>query len=187
MTKHIVNGLTIEESSLGKSGYYGSSVSASWRKETPFIAAVGYPSDPILRALIKTQMDSTSYHLGSYDDCRKAAYVIAYYLNDKKAVIEERNEGEIDIPFPAELFDLPEYFTLQDAQAFIAASKNVRKGNKKFDHTKADKALDKYANNFQVYKIPHDVTNLVATMKVLYENGMSLSFAAETVAETCKR
>jgi len=191
MTKYVVNRLTIEETTRDcRIPYHGANMSSSWRPSAPFGAALGYPSEvkePELYALAKARKPkNTSLHLGYYDDCRKAAYVVAYYLNDRKTVLEEWGNGDIDISFPAELFNLPEYMTLAEAQAFIEVERIKKIGPPKpFDTTKGEKALNK-AYNFKVHRF-NDSANLsdaLEAMEKLILERISYVKAAEQVMET---
>lgn len=138
MKKYKVNGLTILESENNSiSGYYGSTVSAAWTLdyENPFIARMTEinPFDHAeLKKLIPNK-EPSSYHLGYYSDSREAAYVAAMYRENPLKTLQMRfGNRKVDVDFPKELYDIPEYYTLNDAQKDIdiAIKKNKSKKQK---------------------------------------------------------
>jgi len=116
---HKVNGIEINYSSRGNTGYLGAAFCPSWtmNAEKPFIAACGKPSDPALVDLLRAP-DATALHLGHYADSREAAYVTGLYKADPEGILRElmtNGHNGLEVDFPAELYDLPEFLTKEEA------------------------------------------------------------------------
>lgn len=189
MTTYIVNGLAIETSTKGQSGYLGSTFSILWRRKTPFLAALTNPTDPALVKLFRRKK-STSLHLGDYDDSRKAAYVTAYYKAHPREALENVAKNAIlEIEFPAALFDLPVFLPLEDAQALIKAYKDTkRKPPRPFNTVKADKLVDTIAGVRSGYQITNENSLLIiSAMEVLQQAGKTYAEALIEAAEPYKR
>jgi hypothetical protein len=137
MTK--INGYEINRG-RGRTGYFGTCFSPEWRShdEAPFIAFIDpstIPSAEYELVASRISPNATTIHLGYYDDSRKAAYVAAMYKANPSDVVRQwlNNDKQVDVNFPKELFDLPEYLTLSDAQKLLVgrgikiASKTSRK------------------------------------------------------------
>ena len=121
---NIINGLEIAYSDRGYTGYRGASFSPSWTMnlEKPFIAACGKPSDPALVGLLRAP-EATALHLGHFADAREAAYVTALYKSDPVGILTElyhNGHNGLNVSFPAELYDLPEFLTKAEAQELVA-------------------------------------------------------------------
>lgn len=196
MTIYTVNGLALPTSTAGQTGYLGSTFSVIWRKNTPFIAAIVNPTDPDLLELLRSKK-STSLHLGSYDDSRKAAYVAAYYKAHPKEALENlQNNAILDIEFPAELFDLPVFLPLEDAQALIQAYVDAKpkKPRAPFKRDKGDKLIDTIAGAGSGYRTGVSGINnessvtILDAMEVLYnEHRKTYAEALIEAAEPYKK
>lgn len=118
-----VNGVVIETSDRGRSGYLGVTVSPAWTLDTdnPFIACLSNPvNDPILSKWL-TAKERQSLHLGNFSDSREAAYVCGLYKNDPESILKDiYYNGKANVVFPNEIYDLPVYLSLEDAQTLIA-------------------------------------------------------------------
>ena len=117
----VVNGYKIN-TGRGQAGYAGTCFSTEWRGHdaAPFIATATRPNDNSLDKYIAP--GARVLHLGYYDDSRKAAYVAAMYQHDPKATVQLwiAHNKQIEVEYPKELFELPEYLTLEDAQRMLA-------------------------------------------------------------------
>jgi len=124
-----INGLQIETSNIGRSGYNAVTFSPVWTQDlnAPFIAEKRNPvNDPVLSEYL-LQPNSDSVKLGYYADAREAAYVVAMYNDDVESVLKELFEtGEIAVQFPKELYELPVYLTLEEAQEMIEVERIKR-------------------------------------------------------------
>jgi hypothetical protein len=133
--KYNINGITIETSDRGRSGYLGVTVSPAWTLDTnhPFIACLSNPiDDPVLSKWL-TAKERQSLHLGNFGDSREAAYVCGLYKNDPESILKEIYfNGKVNVVFPQEVYDLPEYLSLKDAQTLIAGNlqKKTTSGSK---------------------------------------------------------
>lgn len=129
MKTYTVNNIKVVESNKSLSGYYGATVSPAWTLDyqKPFIARMSEinPFDhDELRKLVPNK-DPSSYHLGYYQDSREAAYVAAMYRDDPLTVLKARfGNSRVEAVFPKELYDLPVYYTLKQAQEDIDCHKN---------------------------------------------------------------
>jgi hypothetical protein len=152
--KYNVNGLEITTSDVGRSGYHGVTFSPAWTLDEnyPFIAMTSNPvNDPVLSKWL-TARERTSLHLGHYSDAREAAYVYAIYKDEPEEVLKQFYHGTFNPDFPKELYDLPVFLKLEDAQEEIRKVKTVKKV----------KRLDKN----QVYQIARENIK-VKDMKIL--------------------
>lgn len=135
MTTFTVNNVEIKTSTRGVTGYEGSTFSPAWTLDMnkPFIAAIGNPTEAKLVKLLRAP-ERTALHLGIYADSREAAYVVALYrANPEQILAEHYATGHVDVDFPSELYNLPEYMTNAEAQKLIAETRATRKetGTKK--------------------------------------------------------
>jgi hypothetical protein len=132
---NLINGIEINYSSRGNTGYLGAAFCPSWtmNAEKPFIAACGKPSDPALVDLLRAP-DATALHLGHYADSREAAYVTALYKADPEGILRElQNNGHngLEVTFPAELYDLPEILTKEEALKLNIEYKTRKRSGRK--------------------------------------------------------
>jgi hypothetical protein len=185
--KHMINGLHIETSDRGRSGYLGVTVSPAWTLdiENPFIACLTNPiNDPVLSKWL-TAKERSSLHLGTFSDSREAAYVCALYKNDPETILKELYfNGKVNVDFPIELYNLPVYITLEEAQDLIAETlrnktkngetrskeklhindvlmiaRNYTNGKKIVNISIVRKGLE---NNIKTFKTAEDVENYIA-------------------------
>lgn len=127
--KYTVNGLEISTSDVGRSGYLGATFSPAWtlNENYPFIAMAQNPvNDPVLSKWL-TAKERQSLHLGHYSDAREAAYVYAMYQNDPEEVLKQFYHGTFNPVFPLELYNLPVFLKLKEAQQEIIKVKAVKK------------------------------------------------------------
>jgi hypothetical protein len=132
---YTVNGLEIKTSDSGRSGYLGVTFSPAWtlNENYPFIAMTANPTDnPVLSKWL-TAKQRGSLHLGHYADSREAAYVHAMYQNEPEEVLKQFYYGTFVPKFPRELYDLPVFLKLEEAQQEIIKVKTVKKVVKAFD------------------------------------------------------
>lgn len=128
--------------------------------------------------------------LGVFDDVRDAAYVGQEFYgtsgDDRDENLEELFAGNTSVvAVPHGKWDNP-----ADVVSMNKAKKRIktRRMGKVFDPKKADKAVDVFANQRRLYKIGNmENAAAIAAMKPLFEDGMSLTLAAETVCEKYKR
>lgn len=126
--KYTVNGLEIPTSDIGRSGYLGVTFSPAWtlNEDYPFIAMTANPvNDPVLAKWL-TAKQRQSLHLGHYSDSREAAYVHAMYQNDPEEVLKQFYHKTFNPVFPVELYDLPEFLKLEEAQSEIVKAKKTK-------------------------------------------------------------
>jgi len=140
-----VNGVEIYTSSLGRSGYYGVTVSPAWTLdlEKPFIAMRKNPvNDPVLSKWL-TAKERGSLHLGVYADARESAYVVGLYENNPEEILMELfYNGSIKVDFPKELYELPVFITLDEVKKLVTDFKErKRKGKKTKSKIKLQEAL----------------------------------------------
>lgn len=142
MNSFKVNALVIRTSDRGTTGYYGVTFSPAWTmdEEIPFIACLSNPvDDPKLEKWL-TAKQRNSLHLGRFSDSREAAYVVSMYHENPEEILKELYyNGKIHVDFPSELYNLPEFCSLQDAKNKIKASK--QKNNEKKSVAKKPKSM----------------------------------------------
>jgi hypothetical protein len=142
------DGTVIPTSNRGTTGYLGATFSDRWAMsdyDKLFIAAMSRPTDLGLEALLPAP-HATSLHMGKYADAREAAYVVALYKEDPVPVLELLNEqialngANSGLPqdiFPADLYDLPVFFSHSDGVKAIKRRKRL--GNRKRTGNRAAK------------------------------------------------
>jgi hypothetical protein len=139
-----INGVEIATSSLGRSGYYGVTLSPAWTLdiEHPFIAMRQNPvNDPVLSKWL-TAKERLSLHLGVYADAREAAYVVGLYENDPEEILKELyHNGSIEVDFPQEIYKLPVFIALDEVKKLINDFKEKKKAKKKPTKIKLQEAL----------------------------------------------
>lgn len=170
-----INGVQINTSTRGVTGYEGSTFSPAWTLDhsKPFIAAIGNPTDPELKKLLRAK-ERTALHLGQYSDSREAAYVVGLYKNDPVAILTELAEtNQIDVEFPAELYSLPEFITVDEAIKKIQEAKPVKTDDRPAD-TNFGVILAKYDINKMKQMYGAEV--LLQAKKVLTINEWELRF-----------
>lgn len=129
MTTYNVNGVTIETSHLGRSGYLGCTFSPAWTLDydNPFIAMTSNPiNDPRLEKWL-TAKKRMSLHLGNFGDSREAAYVVSLYKQNPEEILKEIYNKEFAPSFPDSLYDLPVYINKEEAQNIINITKTKSK------------------------------------------------------------
>lgn len=125
-----VNGYEVRTSKLGRSGYYGVTVSPAWTLDLdrPFIAMQQNPVDDPLLSKWLTAKKRTSLHLGTYADSREAAYVSAMYKKHPEDVLIELYHNRVlSVDFPKELYGIPEFLSLKEAQDYMEAERLKKK------------------------------------------------------------
>lgn len=183
-----INGIEIETSNRGRSGYLGVTISPAWTLdlENPFIACLVNPvNDPVLSRWL-TATERNSLHLGTFADSREAAYVVGLYKNDPENVLKELyHNKKIEANFPPSLYDIPEYFTKEQAQTLIKdtlaqkttqgsskpikmhitsameVARNYTKGKKIANISVVRKGIE---SNLKEFKTAEDVEKYVATI-----------------------
>ena len=139
-----LNGVKIYTSSLGRSGYYGVTVSPAWTLdlERPFIAMRKNPvDDPVLSKWL-TARERLSLHLGVYADSRESAYVVGLYENNPEEILMELyHNGSIEVEFPQEIYDLPVFITLDEVKNLVNDFKERKRKNKRAPQIKLQEAL----------------------------------------------
>lgn len=139
-----INGVEIATSSLGRSGYYGVTLSPAWTLdiERPFIAMRQNPvNDPVLSKWL-TAKERLSLHLGVYADAREAAYVVGLYENEPEETLKELyHNGSIEVDFPLEIYKLPVFIALDEVKKLINDFKEKKKAMKKPAKIKLKEAL----------------------------------------------
>jgi len=131
---YAVDGLEIQTSNTGRSGYNAVTFSPVWTQdpETPFIAEKRNPVDDYVLSQYLLQPNSDSVKLGYYKDAREAAYVVAMYNQDPEGILKELYEtGEISVQFPKELYDLPVFLSHDEAKDMMINERIKRKAAKK--------------------------------------------------------
>lgn len=118
------NGVVVEASDRkgNRTGYTGASIFVAFGNldpVKPFVAACGNPRD----ASIKDQLQAnkrTAWHGGDYNDAREAAYVVARFKLNPIAIDREiQANGGVYDDFPADLYTLPIFTSLKDAQKIV--------------------------------------------------------------------
>jgi hypothetical protein len=127
--KYNINGLEIATSDAGRSGYLGVTFSPAWtlNENYPFITMAQNPvNDPVLSKWL-TAKERQSLHLGHYADSREAAYVYALYKDEPEEVLKQFYHGTFSPEFPIELYNLPVFLKLEEAQQEIIKVKAAKK------------------------------------------------------------
>jgi len=131
MTVYNVDGLEIQTSDNGRSGYLGVTFSPAWTLDEtkPFIAMVRNPVDDPVLVKYLTAVERGCLHLGDFSDSREAAYIVAMYKDNPEFVLRTMysNDRVNFVDFPAELYDLPQFITSADATIMVKEHKKDRK------------------------------------------------------------
>lgn len=131
MTVYKIDGLEIQTSNQGRSGYLGVTFSPAWTLDEtkPFIAMVRNPVDDPVLVKYLTALERGCLHLGDFSDSREAAYIVALYKDNPEFVLKTMysNDRVNFVDFPAELYDLPQFINSQDATTMVKEHKKNRK------------------------------------------------------------
>ena len=128
MNIKLSDGIVIETSTRGSTGYFGSCFSLVWSMggDNCFYAAVSNPDEKLMK--YHPAPFSTALHLGSYNDSREASYVACMFKqsddNEKIAMMLETKEfGKPIVEFPADLYNLQVYVTAEDVKRIVTEKK----------------------------------------------------------------
>jgi len=133
------DGINVETSDRGVTGYLGATYSPAWTLSdiTPFIGMASNPKEPHLISLL-CATERQSLHLGHYADPREAAYVVGLYKDDPENTLRYFQQYNTYVDFPMDLYDLPLTYSIEDARRDNSLYRATKKKQRKIDNKPVD-------------------------------------------------